>query len=254
MGLYSVALTSAAAAATLLQDLTRIGRFRGKTLTLRGWVWNNTAAEAQLELDDGVSTTTTNNAGSSNWEFLEASRAIGNNATRIRCVMRTATGTKTAYFAGLHILESHGGEHTIDSDTAFVRINQQLWVSRTAIPSGDGAGADDFGSRSIPGNAWRSNPEATRRIQLLTTPSALNGHVLSIEGWANQADLTAATTAWGGNPELLIERAAETLYRGKGMQAEAELARKNAAEMERRFSQILSQKFAENPTRLVEPN
>lgn len=214
VGRYAAKMTSGGGAlSTLTQSLSNVGRFRGQSLSAKVWVWNNTASEVSIKLDYGADSKTASNAGSSNWEFLETdSLLMPDNSTKIDIVLTTATGSKVGYFAGCHVPADLDNEYLIDSDAAFVWIDGPLGLSRP-IPTGNGVGGDIF-ENAIGPESWRINPESTRKL-VLNTNDVLRSSILSIRGFANHADLTAATTAWTGNPEALLARAQYYLYQMK---------------------------------------
>lgn len=234
MGEYSAKITSASAEATLSQSIKRIGRFRGQTLSLKGWVWNNTAGEVAIRLTDGVTTESKDNSGSSNWEYLETDPfTVTANASELTASFRVDTGTKVGYVSALWLPVTMPNEYSVDTSNNFVKLDGYLGLS-DPISTSNGAGGDNLGEELGPTtwDVYRWSGE--RRIRI--DADGISNRVLSIRGWVNHSELTSATVAWTGNPQALLWRAKELLHRGRGQIDEAILAQRMADTLEQRFA------------------
>ena len=200
-GLYAAKITSAAAEATLSQSLGRIGRFRGASVSFKAWVWNATAGEVAIRLTDGVTTNSTDNVGSDNWEFLETDKfTVTAAATELTASFRVDTGTKIGYVAMAYIPVTMPQEYDIEGDHDLVWIDGTLELGGT-IPTSNGNNADSY-MDSIPPEAWNILQETPRRIQVHR--EQLGNRVLGVKGWETHADMTTDSIAWTGNPEHIL--------------------------------------------------
>ncbi len=218
VGLYSVKLSNALNnTQTLAQSLTRVGAYAGVGLSAKGWVYADfTTPAVTLEFTDGQ-TTQSKTHGGTGWEYLETpTLTVSVKATVLTTTVKTASGAaKDIYASGIWIpaYPQNGNEHDIDSDNNFVWIRDNLMVSEGHV-SGTPQNVALF-SLHIPPNAWDVLLEGTRRLRL-RTGAELQGHVLSMEGWANHTELTAMTTAWTGNEMAILPIAREILLVSEG--------------------------------------
>ena len=240
IGDFSVKVTTASAESGISQGATRIGRFRGQRLSLRGWVWNNTAGEAAIRLTDGVTTKTEDNSGSSNWEYLETDPfTMSDAATELTASFRVDTGTKVGYCSALWLPATVEHEYELETGINFVIIDGIAHLS-DPMPTADGIGADDFSHTLLP-ETWevlsKTSASFDRKVRL--NVDGIGQRVLSINGWNSHNELTTAATSWTGNPEALLWRAKQILHQGRGDLQDAQFARTIADENEERFSHSL---------------
>lgn len=246
-GIYSAKITSASAEASLSQSLTRIGRYRGQSIKLDCWVWNNTSGEVTISLTDGVTTKSKSNSGSSFWEYLETdSFIVTANASELTSKLAVLTGTKIGYFSTPWMPNiSVENEYDILAAHNAVKLDGYLELSRVPVVAGAGQGTFDFENEIGP-EAWEILHEPTRRIKLAT--DGYHGHVLGFRGGAEHAELTAVTTAWTGNQQALLWRAKQLLHLQRGEMEQSQAAWSLANQFERRFAMALS------APKTVEPN
>lgn len=216
-GLYSCSIVSTTTnAAGIRQDLTNIGRYRGRSLVLRGYVFTNTASRVNLTLDDGIDTTTgvvtigTSNAGWGSSEYQTPALAISDRASRIRAscnITADAGGSVTAYFSGVWIqtgLAISEYQAPAGSPTAI----EKVWVERDP--------PDGSMTRPYPVGSLVPIYESTRRIR--TRWPWPEGHIVELKGrtnWADHATLASDDdTTYDGSAEWLQYAAAAELLRG----------------------------------------
>ena len=97
-GTYSVKFT-ATGNSYLNKALPNYLYYRGRILTIGGWVWCDTPGVASLSIYDGV-TYKVAHSGSSSWEWLSLTRTIAAGASSIYPQMNVAAGN-VAYFDGI---------------------------------------------------------------------------------------------------------------------------------------------------------
>lgn len=109
-GAHSVKLTRDGANIVLHQEIhtTRgIGYWKGKTVTLGGWVYATAANRARIYIHDStlVTGTSSYHTGDSTWQYLTATLKISNAATYVRANVAIDDGDTVAYFDGASIID-----------------------------------------------------------------------------------------------------------------------------------------------------
>lgn len=98
-GTYSMKVTRVGVNARAYQDIEEYGRYQGKDVTMGAWVWASVADRVKLQIDDAVgSMDSSYHTGGSTWEWIEITREIAAQATRIRLFLSIYDGDTSAYF------------------------------------------------------------------------------------------------------------------------------------------------------------
>ena len=221
-------------AASVTQDVANIALYRGKSITLRGWLNSNTTgSRAYMLVDDGIDTTTgifnitTANRGWGTQEEATAALTVSDRASRLRVTLGITSGAAvTAYFSAPYITGLDWREWAIPagSPTAIERIRHE--------DTKEGV----FGPTLYYPDTFGIVRETTRRLRLKATVP--QGLILAIEGrtsWADHA--TAASdddTTFDGDPAWLIAEAAYLLLLTKPREEDARLVAQLKAEADAR--------------------
>jgi hypothetical protein len=100
-GLYSAKLTRAGADCQLMQDITPVEYWRGKTVTFGCWVYATVAGRAMAYITDNIgSAASSYHTGDSTWQWLTVTYKVNANATFLRVMPYIATDDTAAYFDG----------------------------------------------------------------------------------------------------------------------------------------------------------
>lgn len=109
MGTYGIAITSPnGAQGYIYQSITDLTYFKGRIVTLGGWVKTSTAARVNMCITDGVTyVISPYHTGSGNWEFLTVPFAVSGLATELTvfCIIYIAGTPITAYFDEMILVE-----------------------------------------------------------------------------------------------------------------------------------------------------
>ncbi len=244
-GLFSLKMSGSTAEARERQIISA-GPYLGLTVTLRGWVYTRTAADATLRITARDSNGTALAGGTisaspsaTGWRYLElAGYTVPAAAADLAIDLLHAANGNEIYWSSVWPDPGlpAGMSYLLDADQAILWLPDDLRMSAGPVGDGTGNAADRF-LRSIPKGAWRLLRQPTRRLEIDVDGYA--GHVLSLDAWANHADLTAYATAWTGNPEALLWRAAQVLGSMAGDGAMMEHYRSLGDDYDRRFAERL---------------
>lgn len=109
MGTYGAAITSPnAAQGYIYQSISDLAYFKGRIVTLGGWVKTSTAARVNLYITDGITyVISPYHTGSGSWEFLTVPFAVSGSATELTVfgIIYVAGTQITAYFDGMILVE-----------------------------------------------------------------------------------------------------------------------------------------------------
>lgn len=109
IGIYSASLTSPnGAQGYIYQQITDLTYYRGRTVTLGGWVKTSVPARVTIYIQDGISSAISPyHTGSGNWEFLTVPFVINNAATELTifCIIYIPGTPITAYFDGMILVQ-----------------------------------------------------------------------------------------------------------------------------------------------------
>jgi hypothetical protein len=101
LGTYSAKLTRAGADCQLMQDITPVEYWRGKTVTFGCWVYATVAGRAMAYITDNIgSAASSYHTGDSTWQWLTVTYKVNANATFLRVMPYIATDDTAAYFDG----------------------------------------------------------------------------------------------------------------------------------------------------------
>jgi hypothetical protein len=109
MGTYGASITSPnGAQGYIYQSITDLTYYKGRSVTIGGWIKTSTSARVCIYIQDGVSyALSPYHSGSGNWEFLTIPFAVSASATELTtfCMVYVAGSPLTAYFDGIIFVE-----------------------------------------------------------------------------------------------------------------------------------------------------
>ena len=193
-------------------SIPRWGKFQGKTVRLYVHLRTSIAARTTIQFNDGVTTATEDTATTANdWELLEASQSMGDAATQARVSIEVSVGAAvTVEMAYWYTPEPFRGEfvHPIDADRNIIAIGD-LWLSAGSVTAPHPEAHTFPHPVEDSAWAWFEDADDTPRKLRLRIGSQWMGHVLEYKAYQRHTELTAgaATTNWGGEPDVIIPRA-----------------------------------------------
>lgn len=159
MGTYGASITSPTDAQGYIgQPISDYTYYKGRAVTLGGWLKTSISARVCLYIQDGISyAQSPYHSGSGNWEFLTLPFAVSSSATELTvfCMVYIAGSPLTAYFDGMIFVEGSivpafsarplyddGKTLTIDSINNKVGIGTITPSAKLAINGGLNVGSD----------------------------------------------------------------------------------------------------------------
>ena len=189
-GRYAASIVSDGTnAAGIRQDVLNVGRYRGKQVRAKAWLFTNTASRVEFLIDDGIDTTTglltlaTTNRGWGTAIAETPSLTVSDRATRLRVSVNiTAGGAVTAYVSGVFVTGYDWREWDIPAGSPRA-VTEALYEN-----SMEG----HFDNYLELHNGLTVVRETTRRLRVENTLP--QGHILHLKGRTNWADHATAAS------------------------------------------------------------
>ncbi len=106
IGTYSFKITRATNNAGAYQAISDYSRYKGRKVTIGGWVYATVANRAAVQVYDGVNYNTSSlHSGVAGWKWFTKVVDIDAAATLLRAIMLVNNGDTSAYFDGLMLVE-----------------------------------------------------------------------------------------------------------------------------------------------------